>query len=348
MLFSIYLPRKNNIIDIKINPVFAFYLLIVYNFSINYNSLFMQPELSLILPIYNEAENITELYRRSKLVLEKIGTYEIIFINDCSRDNSLSQLKLLSEKDATIKIIDFSRNFGHQIAITAGIDYAEGKAVIIMDSDLQDTPETISEMVIKWKVGFDVVYGKRRTRKDTFFKKITALCFYRILKKFANIEIPEDTGDFRLMDRKVIIEMRKMREHSRFMRGMTSWVGFKQTAVLFDRQKRKFGKTNYPLRKMLKLSMDALTSFSYIPLKLATYLGFTVAVFSLFGIIYAIIRKEFFSNAVVSGWTFLAITILFLGSIQLFVLGIIGEYIGRIYTETQGRPLYVIKERVNF
>lgn len=308
----------------------------------------MQPELSLVLPIYNEEKNIDELYHRSKLVLEKLGTHEIIFINDYSRDASIEKLKNLTQKDDCIRIIDFSRNFGHQIAITAGIDYAQGKAVIVMDADLQDTPETISAMVEKWREGFDVVYGKRRTRKDTFLKKITALCFYRVLKKFANIEIPEDTGDFRLMDRRVVLEMRKLREHSRFMRGMTSWVGFKQTAVLFDRQERKFGKTNYPLRKMLKLSMDALTSFSYIPLKIATYLGFTIALLSIFGIIYAIIRKEFFSHEVVSGWTFLAIAILFLGSIQLFVLGIIGEYIGRIYTETQGRPLYVIKDKINF
>jgi dolichol-phosphate mannosyltransferase len=304
--------------------------------------------ISLVLPIYNEEGNIQELYKRSKKVLKSIGEYEIIFVNDASKDNSLIILKELAKKDKNIKIIDFSRNFGHQIAITAGIDYAMGDAVVVMDSDLQDTPETILKMVKKWKEGYDVVYGKRRTRKDGLFKKVTAFGFYRVLKKFANIDIPEDTGDFRLMDKKVVKEMRKLREHSRFMRGMTSWVGFKQTAVLFDREDRKYGETNYPLKKMIKLSMDALTSFSYIPLKLSMNMGFIVAVVSFFGILYAIYRKIAFPEEVVSGWTFLTIIILFLGSVQLIALGIIGEYIGRIYTETQGRPLYVIRDRINF
>ena len=210
--------------------------------------------ISLVLPIYNEEGNIKELYNRSVKVLNRIGEYEIIFVNDYSKDNSLLKLKEISKKDDNVKIINFSRNFGHQIAITAGIDYANGDAVVVMDSDLQDTPETILKMADKWKEGYEVVYGKRRTRKDTFFKKITAFGFYRVLKKFANIDIPEDTGDFRLMDKKVVEEMRKLREHSRFMRGMTSWVGFKQTFVLFDREDRKYGETNYPFKKMIKLA----------------------------------------------------------------------------------------------
>lgn len=304
--------------------------------------------ISLVLPIYNEEGNIDELYNRSVSVLKKMGQYEIIFVNDCSKDESLLKLKEISKKDNKVKIIDFSRNFGHQIAITAGIDYADGDAVVVMDSDLQDTPETIEKMVKKWKNGYDVVYGKRRTRKDTIFKKFTAFAFYRILKKFANIDIPEDTGDFRLMDKKVIKEMRKLREHSRFMRGMTSWVGFKQTYVLFDREDRRYGETNYPLRKMIKLAMDAITSFSYIPLKISMNMGFIVALLSFAGIVYAMYRKIFFPAEVVSGWTFLTIVILFLGGIQLIALGVIGEYIGRIYTETQGRPLYVIRDKINF
>ena len=304
--------------------------------------------LSLVLPIYNEEGNIGELYKRSIKVLRQIGEYEIIFVNDYSKDNSLLKLKEISKKDDNVKIIDFSRNFGHQIAITAGIDYANGDAVVVMDSDLQDTPETILKMVSKWKEGYEVVYGKRRTRKDTFFKKITAFGFYRILKKFANIDIPEDTGDFRLMDKKVVLEMRKLKEHSRFMRGMTSWVGFKQTFVLFDREDRKYGETNYPFGKMIKLAMDAITSFSYIPLKFSMNMGFIVALFSFIGIIYAIYRRIFFPTEVVSGWTFLTIIILFLGGVQLIALGIIGEYIGRIYTETQNRPLYVIRDKINF
>ncbi len=303
--------------------------------------------ISLVLPIYNEEKNIDELYKRSVKVLKKIDKYEIIFVNDYSKDGSLLKLKELAKTDKNIKIIDFSRNFGHQIAITAGIDYAKGDAVVVMDSDLQDTPETIEEMVKKWKNGYDVVYGKRRTRKDTVFKKFTAFAFYRILKKFANIDIPEDTGDFRLMDKKVVEEMQKLREHSRFMRGMTSWVGFKQTYVLFDREDRKYGETNYPLKKMIKLAMDAITSFSYIPLKISANIGFIVAFLSFLGIVYATYRKIFFPAEVVSGWTFLTIVILFLGSVQLIALGIIGEYIGRIYTETQGRPLYVIRDKIN-
>ncbi len=304
--------------------------------------------ISLVIPVYNSEESIDELYERSIKVLEKIGTYEIIFINDASKDSSILKLLELSKDNKNIKIIDFSRNFGHQIAITAGIDYAKGDAVVVMDDDLQDTPETIVKMVKKWKEGFDVIYGQRRTRKDTFFKKVTAFGFYRVLKKFANIDIPEDTGDFRLMDRQVVDEMCKLREHSRFMRGMTSWVGFKQTAVLFDRADRKYGEGNYSLNKLFRFAMDALTSFSYIPLRISMNIGFIVALFSFVGIIYAIYRKVFFPIEVVSGWTFLTIIILFLGSVQLIALGIIGEYIGRIYTETQGRPLYIIKNKINF
>lgn len=308
----------------------------------------MRPFLSLILPIYNEEENIDELYQRSKKVLSSLGDYEIIFINDGSKDNSLKKLIDLSHIDKNVKIIDFSRNFGHQIAITAGLDHASGDAVIIMDSDLQDTPETIEEMVKKWKEGFEVVYGKRRTRKDSFFKKATAYIFYRLLKKFTNIEIPEDTGDFRLMDRKVVEEMKKLREHSRFMRGLTSWVGFKQTSVLFDREERKHGRTAYPLSKMLKFAIDGITAFSYIPLKLAAYLGLTTTFLSIIGIIYALYRKIFHPEEVISGWTFTIICIFFIGSIQLIVLAVMGEYIGRIYTETQQRPLYIIRDKINF
>jgi len=308
----------------------------------------MKPILSLILPIYNEEKNIDELYERSQRVLASVGGYEIIFINDGSKDGSLQKIIALSQKDRNVKLIDFSRNFGHQIAITAGLDHAQGDAVIIMDSDLQDTPETIAEMVEKWKEGYEVVYGRRRTRRDGIFKRSTAFIFYRLLKKFTNIEIPEDTGDFRLMDKKVVQEMKRLREHSRFMRGLTSWVGFKQTSVLFDRGERKFGETGYPISKMLKFALDGLTAFSYIPLKLAAYLGFATAFLSVIGIIYALYRKFFHPEEVISGWTFTIICIFFIGGIQLIVLALIGEYIGRIYTETQNRPLYIIREKINF
>jgi len=307
----------------------------------------MKPKISVVLPVYNEEDNIAELYRRLKKSLENFDPYEIVFINDYSRDTTLEKISALSSSDASVKVINFSRNFGHQAAITAGIDFASGDAVIVMDSDLQDTPETIPAMVAQWQQGFDVVYARRRARKDTFFKKITAFGFYRLLRMIANIDIPEDTGDFRLIDRKVVLEMRRLREHSRFMRGLTSWVGFRQTAVLFDRENRRHGQTNYPIHKMLKFAGDAFVSFSTVPLKLASLLGFITALVSVVGIFYSLIRKVFYAEAVVSGWTFTIITIFFIGGIQLIVLGVLGEYIGRIYVETQKRPLYIVRDTVN-
>jgi len=307
----------------------------------------MEPLLSIVLPVYNESENINALYQRLKKSLAHFEPHEIIFVNDHSLDNTLDMITALAENDQCVKIINFSRNFGHQAAITAGIDFAAGDAVVVMDSDLQDTPETIPEMIAKWRKGFDVVYAQRRVRKDTIFKKSTAFVFYRLLKKIANIEIPEDTGDFRLMDKKVVREMRRLREHSRFMRGLTSWVGFKQTAVLFDREDRQHGQTNYPFQKMLKFAIDAFASFSTLPLRLASLLGFITAISSVVGIAYSLMRKIFFTDAVVSGWTFTIITIFFIGGIQLIVLGVLGEYIGRIYVETQNRPLYIVRDTVN-
>ncbi|MEI6498902.1 MAG: glycosyltransferase family 2 protein [bacterium] len=304
--------------------------------------------ISLILPIYNEEGNIAELYLRSQKVLASSGKYEIIYVNDGSKDGSYEMLLKLAQKDKNIKILDFSRNFGHQIAITAGLDYAEGDAVVIMDSDLQDPPEIIPKMIKQWQAGYEIVYAKRRTRKDTFFKKATASFFYRILKNFANINIPEDTGDFRLMDRKVVLEMRKLKEHSRFMRGLTSWVGFKQTAVLFDRDQRKYGRTGYPFWKMVRFAIDGLTSFSFFPLKLASYIGSFSALIGFVWGLYAIYERLFFPERVVAGWTTIVIVTSFMGGIQLMILGVIGEYIGRIYAETQNRPLYIIKDRVNF
>lgn len=307
----------------------------------------MKSILSLVLPVYNECDNINTLYQRLKKNLEGFEPYEIIFVNDYSRDGTLDKIAALASDDPCVKIINFSRNFGHQAAITAGIDFAMGDAVVVMDSDLQDTPETIPAMIAKWREGFDVVYARRRVRKDTVFKRSTAFVFYRLLQKIANVEIPEDTGDFRLIDKKVVREMRRLREHSRFMRGLTSWVGFKQTAVLFDREDRRFGETNYPFFKMLKFAIDAFVSFSTVPLKLASLLGFITAFASVCGIAYSLIRKIFFTDVVVSGWTFTIISIFFIGGIQLIVLGVLGEYIGRIYVETQNRPLYIVRDTVN-
>ena len=308
----------------------------------------MKPLISLVVPIFNEEENISELYERSKKTLESLGSHEIIFINDGSRDRTLEKILEIANKDKSVKIIDFSRNFGHQTAITAGMENSQGEAVVIMDGDLQDTPETIPELVKKWKEGYEVVYAKRRTRKDSLFKRATAYAFYRIIKKIANIDITEDTGDFCLLDKKVIDALRGLKEHSRFMRGLTSWVGFKKGIILFDRAERKRGNTSYPLKKMVKFAYDGITSFSYFPLKMATYLGVFSAFMGFVWGIYAIYQKIYHPETTVQGWATVVVAIFFLGGIQLIVLGVIGEYIGRIYTEAQNRPPYIIRQKINF
>lgn len=307
-----------------------------------------EPTLSVILPIYNEEESIAELYRRLKAVLKVYGDHEIIFIDDGSTDRTPERVDELAENDSAVRVLHFSRNFGHQIAITAGLDYAEGDAVIIMDSDLQDPPEVISSMVQKWQEGFEVVYGKRLSRNDAPLKRWTAFVFYRLLHRLSNISIPEDTGDFRLLDRRVVVEMRKLREHSRFMRGLTSWVGYRQTAIEFERAARKSGATHYPFMKMLKFAFDGITSFSTIPLRLATYFGFASAGIGFVWGLYALYRRFFLPpSETVTGWTTIVIAIFFLGGIQLIILGIIGEYIGRIFIESQRRPLYLLRSTHN-
>lgn len=305
--------------------------------------------ISVVLPIYNESGNIPELMERCQHTLQQYGRYEIVCVNDASQDSSLQLLEEYAQKNSGVKIIDFARNFGHQAAITAGVDFASGDAVIVMDSDLQDPPELIPQLVEKWQEGYEVVYAQRRTRKDTSFKKMTAFFFYRVLQRFSNVEIPVDTGDFRLMDRSVVKELNRMREHSRFMRGLTSWVGFRQTSVLFDRDERKHGETNYPLVKMLKFALDGITSFSSIPLRLATYFGFLTAFIGVLAAGYAGYRRFFLpESATVPGWTTIVMAVFLIGGVQLIVLGIIGEYIGRIYTEVQNRPLYVVGKKINF
>jgi polyisoprenyl-phosphate glycosyltransferase len=301
---------------------------------------------SYIFPIYNESGNIDLLIKTISGLLPKHSEYkyELIFINDASKDNSLELLIKYQKKDPRIHIIDFSRNFGHQIAVTAGLDYASGDAVIIMDSDMQDPPKVSFELLSKWEEGFDVVYAQRKSRKDTIFKKLTADMFYRVLQKLADIDIPRNTGDFRLMDRAVVNELKQFKEHNRFLRGMVSFVGFKQTAVLFDRDERHAGETGYPLKKMLKFAADGIFSFSSYPLTFIRNFGFFVAGLAFLGILYAICMKVFFPSITVEGWTFIVIAILFMGGVQLIMLGVLGSYIGRIYTEAQARPLYIVKK----
>lgn len=301
--------------------------------------------ISYIFPIYNESGNIELLYKTISSLLSKNKqyNYELIFINDGSSDNSLELLERIQSKDSRTIVMDFSRNFGHQIAVTAGLDHAKGDAVIIMDSDLQDPPAVSFDLLRKWEDGYDVVYAQRRTRKDTFFKKFTANMFYRILQKLADIDIPRNTGDFRLLDRKVVEEMRKFKEHNRFLRGMVSFVGYKQIAVQFDREERYAGETGYPLKKMLKFAADGIFSFSTYPLTFIRNFGFFVAGLAFIGIIYALLMKVFFPTITIEGWTFIVISILFMGGVQLIMLGVLGSYIGRIYSETQNRPLYMIR-----
>lgn len=304
------------------------------------------PTISIVVPCWNEEAVIPELYSRVVTIMDQIGeTWELICINDGSTDNTLASLTELHQKDHRVKVINFSRNFGHQIAITAGTDYANGSAVIVMDADLQDPPSVIRDMVDRWREGYDVAYAVRTSRKgESVFKLWTASIFYRLLQWITDeVDIPLDAGDFRLMDRQVILAMRRVREKHRFMRGLTSWVGFKQIAVEYERAERFAGETKYPLRKMFRLALTAITSFSYLPLRLATYFGFGLAFVSLIGIVLTIILRLSGSQAFAGQATTL-VTVLFMGGIQLIFLGIIGDYLARIYDEVKDRPLYLISE----
>ena len=257
-------------------------------------------------------------------------------------------MRELHAQDDRVKVVDFARNFGHQIAVTAGMDYAQGDAVVLIDADLQDPPELILEMLAKWREGYEVVYAIRAERKgETWFKEFTAKMFYRIIYKITDINIPMDTGDFRLMDRKVVNALKTMHEKHRFMRGMSVWVGFRQTGVKYVRAERYAGETKYPLKKMLKFAMDGITSFSYFPLQLATYIGFIAALLAVLGIIVTIILRLSGSHAFLGQATTL-VSVLFLGGVQLICLGILGEYLGRIYDEVKGRPLYIVREALGF
>jgi len=302
-----------------------------------------RPVFSLVVPIWNEALVIPELYRRVLETMDSTGErWELICVNDGSRDQSLALLLALHAEDARVKIIDFSKNFGHQVAITAGADYAGGDAVIVMDADLQDPPDVVLRLIEQWRKGYEVVYAVRAKRTgETWFKLFSARLFYRLLKRIADIDIPLDAGDFRLMDRRVVLAMRQLREKHRFMRGLSSWVGFKQIGVEYERAERFAGETKYPLRKMVRLALNAITSFSYLPLQLATYFGFTLAALSLLGILLTIFLRLSGSSAFAGQATTL-VSVLFLGGIQLIFLGIIGEYLGRIYDEVKQRPLYIV------
>ncbi len=304
--------------------------------------------LSIVVPVFNEEQIISQLVSRMTAAAESITpAYEIIFVNDGSRDNSLALLKEACASNPNLHFISFSRNFGHQIAISAGMDYAQGTAIVTIDGDLQDPPELIREMYAAYQEGFKVVYAKRRARKgETFFKKFTARAFYRILARMVSFEIPLDVGDFRLISRDVLEYLKQMKEYDKYLRGQIAWLGFKSTFVLFDRDERRFGKTNYPFRKMLRLAFNGITAFSDNPLKWAATMGFIVCGISFLIAVYAL-YSYFVGHNTVPGWASLIISLTFLGGVQLLSLGIIGEYIARIISNVRGRPLYVVDSTDN-
>lgn len=305
----------------------------------------MKPTFSIIAPIFNETESIPELYRRVTDVMEGLGEpWELVLVDDGSSDQSPLLIRELAEKDSRIRPVMFARNFGHQIAVTAGLDYARGDAVIIIDSDLQDPPELIPELAARWREGYEVVYAVRAEREgESWFKLWTASLFYRMIYKITDVKIPLDTGDFRLLDRKVVDVMKRMRERYRFLRGMSSWVGFRQIGVPYKRAARFAGSTKYPFKKMFKLALNAVTGFSYFPLQLATYLGFGAALLSILLIPVVIIIRSL-TGFQLAGQATTLVAVLFLGGVQLISLGILGEYLGRVYDEVKGRPLYVTRE----
>lgn len=300
---------------------------------------------SIIAPIYNEIDNLDELHRRVSEVMDSTGEpWELVLVDDGSSDGSTEKIRELAKRDKKVRPVIFARNFGHQIAVTAGLDYSRGEAIVIIDADLQDPPEVILELAKKWKEGYEVVFAVRSEREgETWFKKTTAALFYRIIFRITDVKIPLDTGDFRLIDRKVVDVMNQMRERHRFLRGMSAWIGFKQIGVEYKRAARLHGVTKYPFRKMLALALNAITSFSYFPLQVATYFGFAAAGISIIAIpVVAFLRmtgSQFFGGQATT-----LIAVLFLGGVQLISLGILGEYLGRIYDEVKGRPLYIVRE----
>ncbi len=310
------------------------------------NNFFQSCELSVVIPIFNEAHNIPELHKRLKSVFEQLKKdYEIIFVNDGSSDESLGLLVQLHQAHkGNVRVVNLARNFGHQLAITAGLSYSKGKAVVIMDADLQDPPEVITDFVKKWEEGYEIVYGRRSEREgETYFKKATASLFYKMIRATTAIDIPENVGDFYLLDRKIVDIINSLRERHRFMRGLVAWVGFKRIGVDYVRKPRFTGKTKYSFWKMVKFSIDAMTSFSFTPLRFVSWLGAIISVIAVFGIL-LIIYLKLFTNVTVVGWSSLMVVVLFIGGVQLLATGIIGEYIARIGDDVKSRPLFTVSE----
>jgi polyisoprenyl-phosphate glycosyltransferase len=304
-----------------------------------------RPVISVVAPAWNEAPTLPLFVDEVRTVLDALGEpWEVVLVDDGSSDGTRAVLRALHAADPRVKALSFSRNFGHQAAITAGLDCARGDAVVVMDSDLQDPPEVIPALVARWREGYQVVYAQRTAREgETWFKLATASLFYRLIRRIANVDIPVDTGDFRLLDRRAADALRGLREQHRYVRGLAAWIGFRSTGVPYERRARHAGETKYPLRKMVKFALDGITNFSYLPLQLATWAGFAVAGLSVLGILAAVALRLFYGHALTGQATTL-VSVLFLGGLQLIFLGVIGEYLGRIYDEVKGRPLYIVDE----
>lgn len=307
-----------------------------------------QIDLSVVIPVYNEEALLHELHRRLKGALEPLGLrYEVILVNDGSHDATPAMLAELTATEPAFRAIHFSRNFGHQAAVTAGLDHASGQAVLVMDADLQDPPELVGAMLAKWREGWQVVYGVRRKRKESAFKRLAYWGFYRLLRTVTNVEIPLDAGDFALLDQRVVAALRALPERNRFVRGIRSWVGFRQTGLEYERDARYAGEVKYTFTKLVRLALDGLISFSYAPLRVAVYLGLFISVASFLIAVFFLFYKLII-GVDVQGWTSLLIAVLFMGGIQLLTLGVMGEYVSRIYDEVKQRPVYVVAELANF
>ena len=306
-------------------------------------------DISVVLPVHDEQDGLDELYARLKTVLIAMNrSHEIVFVNDGSRDRSWQVIMALASGDRAVRALNLSRNFGHQVAITAGLEASRGDAVVVMDSDLQDPPELIPTLYEKYVGGYDVAYAQRRSREgETWWKKTTARLFYRLIRRMTTLEIPVDTGDFRLMSRRVADDLRQLQEHSRFIRGLVTWVGYNQIAVLYDRGPRHGGNTKFSTSKMLKFAFDGITSFSSQPLRIASHAGVALAATSLALMLFFLLYKVLGGEGLIQGWTSLMVATLFLGGLQLLSIGLLGEYIGRIYEEVKGRPMYLVKDRLN-
>ncbi|GIL08891.1 MAG: glycosyl transferase [Chloroflexota bacterium] len=309
-----------------------------------------KPRYSIVAPIYNEEGNIQVLYERLSAVMDSTGeSWELVAINDGSRDRSLELLQELAARDPRVKVLNFARNFGHQIAVTAGLDHTSGEAAVVIDADLQDPPEMILEMIERWKAGYQVVYAVREERKgESWFKLLTAKIFYRLIYRITDVDIPMDTGDFRLMDRQVVDALGSMREHNRFIRGMTSWIGFKQTGITYVRDARFSGETKYPLKKMVRFAMDAITGFSYFPLQVMIHVSFVLGTLAVLAIPIISVLRLALGTEFLGGQVTTIVLLLLLSAFQLFFLFVMGQYIARIYDETRDRPLYILADRIGF